>query len=384
MLFLLLMLGSLQTYGATSEQVLKTAWQESTYLSQDQLRPTDSRNPIRNVEGFVSQTKDGGTETEVGFKFQFRSWPEWKMGRSAQQQQKILKESSLAWALHDRYMALLNYEINRQKLITIEQALKVSENYLKAQTLSLKAGKSTAKAYLGAKESVHKLKRIQSVAEQEKELARSKIRLWLPEWKGDVLEGFELLHVEEVLKFLQEHSPQQNSLSVKLANEEFEEIQHEYRIVKGRENQWVKGLEVSQTQEKNETKYKVELSIQIPGLGSDDLLKQKQNELILKKALKQKDINDAKDRVVILKNQILNLIDLYKLEQIEFKEGFKSTSTDSLVNSETRLVAQHEKLEHFGQQQEITSLFLLYLLESEVLVQNPDINYLNHGARRTL
>lgn len=368
----------------TPEQVLQTAWSEGTYTSQDQLRPTDSRNPIRNVEAFVAEKMDGKTETEVGVKLQFRSWPEWKMGRDAKGQQKILKESALAWALYDRYVALLNYEMNRQKIKAMEESLKTTERYLKAQTLSLKAGKSSAKAYLSAKETVFKMKRQQGVAEQQMDLAKNKIKVWSPDWAGDSVKEFDLITVDDIQRFLSASSPKEQSLSNKLAVEEFKELEHEYTIVRGRERQWIKGLELSQKQEKDENKFKIELSIQIPGLGSDDLLRQKQNELILKKALKQKEISDAKDRLIVLKNQILNLVGLYKFEEAEFRLTTKSHSLDSLSNSETRIASEQEQIGLLNQQQEITMLYLEYLLESEELLSKPDINYLSHQTKRIL
>ncbi|WP_374075346.1 hypothetical protein [Bdellovibrio bacteriovorus] len=374
-IFCILMFFCSGSFAYTSEQVLKTAWSDKTYLSYDKIQSTGSRNPLRNVEGVLSQEQNGTAEVEVGLKFQFKSWPEWTGKRGQGNEQKLLKETSLGWALRSRYNTLLLVELNSQKLKCVEEALHLSELYIQAQSLSLRAGRGTSKSFLSAKSDLYKLQRTQNALRQEKEILEKRVKTWAPEIKDRGLVGLELVQVDDISQLLQGHYPNGDSLSRKIANEEIEQMGQELEIVKGREKQWFKAVEVSQTRKDDETRYKVELTVQIPGLGSDDLAKQKQNELILKRALKQRDLEESGDQLQSLKVQILNLVDIYR--KTKKMEKISVGTLDSLANIERKITQQQEQLDLLNQQQEITSLYLDYLLESEILLKAPDKNYLD-------
>ncbi|AFY00486.1 hypothetical protein [Bdellovibrio bacteriovorus] len=378
MLLSWILLGGLSSFAVTPEQVLKTAWSDTAYTSQEEMRPTDSRNPLRNVEGFVSAEKeDDKNEYEVGLKFQFRSWPEWKLGPNSEPRKKVLKEASLAWALHERYLNLISYEISQQKMAVLNSSMKLSEGYLKAQSLSLRAGRTSTKSFLGAQGDIYKLKRLESVIAQENKLAVKKLKSWVPQWGESPLEGFDLISVQEVLDSLGSQPAPEASLTARISETEFKDISRELEILRGREDQWVKGLDVSQTRKEDEVGYKVELTLQLPHLGSDDLSRQKQNELILKKALKQKEAEDSKDRLLSLKNQIQSLAGLYKMTSQGLKESQKVKAQDTLSVLEGRLLQEQTELDLLSQQQEILTLFVEYLLESERLAAEPAKNHLS-------
>lgn len=374
-IFCILMFYCSGSFAYTSEQVLKTAWSDRTYLSYDEIQSTGSRNPLRNVEGVLSQEQNGTAEVEVGLKFQFKSWPEWTGKKSLGSEQKLLKETSLGWALRSRYNALLLVELNSQKLKCVEEALRLSDLYIQAQSLSLRAGRGTSKAFLAAKSDLYKLQRTRNALHQEKEILEKRVSSWVPEVKDRNLVGLELVQVDDISQILQGHYPNGDSLSKKIVHEEIEQMGQELEIVKGREKQWFKAFEISQARKDDETRYKLELTVQIPGIGSDDLAKQKQNELILKRALKQRDLEESGDQLQSLKMQILNLVDIYR--KAKKMEKISVGTLDSLANIERKITQQQEQLDLLNQQQEITSLYLDYLLESEILLKAPDKNYLD-------
>lgn len=378
MLLSWILLGGLSSFAVTPEQVLKTAWSDKTYTSQEEMRPTDSRNPLRNVEGFVSaEQEDNKNEYEVGLKFQFRSWSEWKLGPNTEPRKKVLKEASLAWALHERYLNLISYQISQQKMALLNSSMKLSEGYLKAQSLSLRAGRTSTKSFLGAQGDIYKLKRLEAGIAQENKLAAKKIKSWVPQWDEKSLENFDLISVQEVVETVGSLATPDASLTARIYETEFKDISRELEILRGREDQWVKGLDVSQTHKEAEIGYKVELTLQLPHLGSDDLSRQKQNELILKRALKQKEAEDSKDRLVSLKNQIQNLAGLYKMTSQGLKESQKVKGQDTLSVLEGRLLQEQTELDLLSQQQEILTLFVEYLLESERLAAEPAKNHLS-------
>jgi hypothetical protein len=357
----------------TSDQVLKTAWSDQTYLVHDEIQSTDSKNPFRTVEAFASTEDNGKNEVEVGLKFQLKSWPEWSSGRSRGQQQRIQKESALAWALRDRYGMLLNYQINLQKLQLLKNAQASSEAYVQAQSLSLKAGRSTQKSFLNAQGDQYKLKRLENAVELEQELLKNRLQRWVGGQGNVELEMFDLLGVDDVYAAVKSSSDE-GSLTARLAKEELINIGQELEIVRGRENQWFKGFEIAQTQKSDERKFEFEVTFQLPILASDDWAKEKQNELILKKSLKQREIENTGDRLKILRLQILNLVEMYRIEKK--KRGQTVRGADPLVNLEAKLMDQEEQLELLNQRQEVTLLYLDYLLESEILLKDPQKHYL--------
>ncbi|MEK2646687.1 hypothetical protein [Bdellovibrio sp. BCCA] len=373
---LLVFLSSSVAVAVTAEQVLKTAWTDKTYLSYDEIQATDSKNPLRNVEGFVGHEQNGTEATEIGVKFQLKSWPEWTRGRGKTEEQKLLKNTSLGWALQTRYNALLLFELTQQKLKCVEDAVSLSERYVKAQSLSLRAGRGTSKAFLSAKSDLYRFQRVQSTLTQERDLLLRRILNWVPDAKEKKVESMDLIQVEDISTALQEHFHDGDSLSKKIIHEEIEQMGQELAIVKGREQQWVKALELSQKKKKDaDAQYEVELVIQIPILGSDVLAKQKQNELILKRALKQKELEESGDQLQNLRTQILNLIEIYR--SAKKMERITVGTLDSLTNMDRKIAQRQEQLDLLNQQQEITMLYLNYLLESETLTKNPDKNYID-------
>ncbi|WII73169.1 hypothetical protein QJS83_04690 [Bdellovibrio sp. 22V] len=385
MFVLFLVLMGVKAQALTSEQVLKTAWNDKTYLSYDGMESVDSRNPLRNVEGFVnteSNSKNSDRETEFGLKFQLKSWPEWRLGEQKKDTDShLLKDSSLGWALRNRYTVLLFVELNRQKMKYVDEAIRLADGYLKAQTLALQAGRGSSKSFLSAKTDLYKFQRLKNALEQEKEVLRKKLEVWVVNEKSTELEPINLISVKKISEFLQGHSSGTDSLTKKLAKEEINQMTQELEIVRGRDHQWIKAFEVSQSNNDDETKYKLGINIQIPGLGYDTLAKQKLNDLTLKRALKQRDLEETTDRLQTLKVQILNLIDIYGAAK-KLPMSNAPGSLDPLANIERKISMQEEQIELLNQQQEITNLYIDYLLESEILIKHPEPNYLVQTAAK--
>lgn len=374
-------LASSAAFAITPEQVLKTAWTDQTYLVHEEIKSTDSKNPFRSVEAFASTEDKNKPDTEVGLKFQLKSWPEWRSGRSRSAQQRLQKESALSWALRDRYGLLANYQINDQKLKLIHEAKVTSEAYSKAQALSLKAGRATQKSFLNAQGTEYKLKRLERTLEVEQEILRDRLKRWIPEDKNETLESFVLVSVDDIFATIKESAPE-GSLTAKLAGEELTNIGQELEIVRGRDNQWVKSFEVSHVKKPDESHYQFEVTLQLPPLASDDMLREKQNELILKKALKQREIENTSDRIKIMRLQILNLVEVYQAEKK--KRGGFVKGADPIVNLEGKLNSLEEQLDLLNQQQEVTLLYLDYLLETETLSKEPEKNFLLAGHKGRL
>lgn len=381
-LLLLFMLWSLHAQAATSEQILRTAWTDDIYLSHSDLQASNSANPFRTVEAYVA--REGlveKQETEIGLKFNFKSWPEWRFGQDKTLQQQLLREASLGWALRERYAALLSYSFNEEKIELLKETLSLSEAQVKAQALSLKAGKVTPKSFLSAKIEMTKLRRTQNALHQERTRLQRQFREWLPEWSASNFDTGDRVTVQDIASYIGEQPNSGPSLTNKLATKELQDLEEEMQVVRGRERQWFKAFEVAQARNKGEENYEVQLTFQLPIFSSDDIAKQKQNEIILKTALKQKELRELNYRLESLKLQILSSIEMYKLASEGAEISIKSSGTDPLANIERKISANQERLELLSQQQEITALYLDYLLESEVLVKAPEKNYLEHRKR---
>lgn len=368
------------SHAMTPEQVLKTAWTDKTYLVHDSIQDTDSKNPFRSVEAFYSNEHDGATEVEIGLKFNLKSFSEWKSGRSRAEQSEVLKESALAWALRDRYSVILSSDLSERKLKVLNSTIETSEKNMKATGLSVQAAKATSKDYLDAKEDLLRLQRTKALLLEEKEILAKKLRRWAPEQEPKI-DAQDTLSPEEVAKALETKGAPAESLTGKLAQEEIQQLDQELQIVKGRENQWFKSFDVSQAEKKREKFVEVGVTLLLPPLGSDDLSKQRQNELILKKALKQRDYENTSDRLQILRFQILNAIEIYRSAQASLKITAKARPADPLASLQTKLTSQKEEIDLLTQQQGILTLYLDYLVESEVLSKEPQINHLSQSKK---
>lgn len=377
----LILLMGFSANALTAEQVLKTAQDDSAYVLEG-FRDLNSANPLRNVEGFASVERDNGkSEVEVGLKLQFRSWPEWRLRKDVHSEQSHLKRASLAWALRERYATLIVHVINQEKIRILKDALRLSEDYLKGQALSLRAGLSTPKSLLDAQNDLYKMRRLENVLNQENSQAVQRIKRWVPGWGEGEIETFELISVQDIQELLTESVSVDASFTSKISDIEKSQLSRELEILRARENQWIKGLELSQVQKKDETGYKVEVSLQLPGLGSDDLSRQKQNELIVKRVLKEKERDEGLGRAAFLKTQLVNLIGLYKLSQTTLEGSLKARGRGPLSVLENQMIQAQNRLELLGQQQEILTLFVDYLLESELLTENPQINQLRRKEK---
>ena len=256
-----------------------------------------------------------------------------------------------------------------------------SESFRKAQALSLKAGRSTQKNFLNAQSEEYKLKRMESTIVLEQEILKDKMRRWLGPEQDKALENYELVSVDEIFKVVKDTAPE-GSLTAKLASEELTNIGQELEIVRGRDRQWFKSFEVAHVKKTDENFYEFGVTIQLPILGSDDMLREKQNELILKKSLKQREIENTGDRLKIMRLQILNLVEIYQIEKK--KRGVFVKGADPLVNLEAKLTSLEDQIDLLNQQQEVTLLYLDYLLENESLAKEPEKNFLIAGQKVNL
>lgn len=380
-MFLIFVLFLNPALALTPEQVLKTAWSDKTYLVHDDIQDTDSKNPFRSVDAFYSVENNDNKDSEIGIKFNLKAFPEWKYGRSRAEANLTLKQSALAWALRDRYVALVGYSLGEQKINIIDQFIETSEKNFLAQRLALKAAKSSLKSFLDAKDELIRLKRSKALLLEEREILKKRIERWSEESEGKDLESIDLLDADDIAKSLGEGTSPGQTLTGRLAKEEILQLDQEVQILKGRERQWVKSFEVSQASKKNDHIVQAEITFQLPPLGSDDWAKQRQNELILKKAIKQRDLENMSDRLQILRFQILNSIEIYKLSKNNQVAVSKSKSLDPLASLQTKITSQKEQLELLNQRQSILTLYLDYLVESEVLSKEPGINHLSRSKK---
>jgi hypothetical protein len=368
----------------TSEQVLKTAWSDKTYRVHENILDTDSKNPFRSIDGFYSVEHNDKKETEVGLKFNLKSFPEWQSGRSRIEQSQVLKESSLSWALRDRYGAIVNMIMTEKKLQLIDEYIQTSERHLKAQSLSLKAVGANSKSYLEAKDDLMRLNRTRALLTEEKEILKNKLQRWMPEENNLNLENNVLIEVPDLVNALQSQSLPGQSLTGRLAKEELLQLDQELKILKGREDQWVKSFEVAQVNKKDEKFYELSLTLQLPPLGSDDWARQRQNELLLKSTLRQRDLDNNSDRLQILRFQILNSAELYKNTLSTSINVSRGRSADPMANIQGRILRYKEEMDFLNQKQVLLNLYLDYLVESEAFSKEPNVNHLSPDKKAIL
>lgn len=368
----------------TPEQVLKSAWTDKTYLAHQEIQETKSKNPFRSVEAFFSKKENESDESEVGLKFHLKSFPEWSSKRTGAEPSQVLKESSLAWALRDRYAVIVGYEMSGQKLRVLKDLIEVSEKNVQAQTLMMRTVQAGAKSFLSAKEELLRLRKTEALLREEREMMKKSLQRWIPQEFPSDMEGGDLLEMEDVEARIQLQESPSQTLTGRLAKEEIAQWNQELQIVKGRENQWFKSLEVSQTAKKGEHLIELGVSFQLPPLGSDEGAKQKQNELILKMALKQRELENSSDQLHLLRFQILNSLELFKLAKSNQVLARKAKSLDPLASIQNRMLHLKEELDLWSQRQAILTLYLNFLVESGGLSKDPHVNHLSRGKKGIL
>lgn len=368
----------------TPEQVLKSAWTDKTYLAHQEIQETKSKNPFRSVEAFFSKKENESDESEVGLKFHLKSFPEWSSKRTGAEASQVLKESSLAWALRDRYAVIVGYEMSGQKLRVLKDLIEVSEKNVQAQTLMMRTVQAGAKSFLSAKEELLRLRKTEALLREEREMMKKSLQRWIPQEFPSDMEGGDLLEMEDVEARIQLQESPSQTLTGRLAKEEIAQWNQELQIVKGRENQWFKSLEVSQTAKKGEHLIELGVSFQLPPLGSDEGAKQKQNELILKMALKQRELENSSDQLHLLRFQILNSLELFKLAKSNQVLARKAKSLDPLASIQNRMLHLKEELDLWSQRQAILTLYLNFLVESGGLSKDPHVNHLSRGKKGIL
>lgn len=366
---------ALSSHAFTTNDVLKTAWTDDFYVSQTNRISPSTANPFRNVELTASQETDSDKETEVGLKFQFKSYPEWKLRNTSKDAERVVESFSLSWALHTRYLAVMKHKLLSEKM----KCAQTSQDYLKrwteAQGVSLRAGRASGKAFTKARLDTLKNERLLRQLEYEILQNTKLIQHWDQKFKDEDRITSSFLSVKSIEAIIHEITPEKlDTLTFKLGHQEIDQLQKEIEVVQGKENQWFKSIGVSKKNKKDEDVYEVQVSIQLPFLFSDESAIQKKNELVFKRAQKKRDLEE-KETLSILRTRLLNTLTDFEIITAE-KNQVGRSATDPLEKLEEKIAQGAQCIEAVDLQMDLYTQYIQFLLESELLAKQPQRNFL--------
>lgn len=366
---------ALSCHAMTTNEVLKTAWSDDFYVSQTNRISPSTANPFRNVELTASQETDSDKETEVGLKFQFKSYPEWKLRNTSKDAERIVESFSLSWALHTRYLAIMKHKLLSEKM----KCAQTSQDYLKrwteAQGVSLRAGRASGKAFTKAR--LDSIKNERLVRQLEYEILQNTklIQHWDQKFKDQDRFVSAFLSPKSLEAIIHEVTPEKlDTLTSKLGHQEIDQLQKEIEVVQGKEDQWFKSIGVSKKNKKDEDVYEVQVSIQLPFLFSDESAIQKKNELVFKRAQKKRDLEE-KEGLSVLRTRLLNTLTDFEIITSE-KNQFGRSATDPLEKLEEKIVQGAQCIDAADLQMDLYTQYIQFLLESELLAKQPQRNFL--------
>lgn len=359
----------------TTNDVLKTAWADEFYVSQTNRISPSTANPFRNVELTASQETDANKETEVGLKFQFKSYPEWKLRNTSKDAERVVESFSLSWALHTRYIAIMKHKLLSEKMKCAQAAHNSLKRWTEAQGVSLKAGRASGKTFTKARLDTLKNERLVRQLEYEILQNTKLIQHWEQKFKEEDRFVAPFLSAKAIEAVVHEIPLERiETLSLRLGHQEIDQLQKEIEVVQGKEDQWFKSIGVSKKNKKDEDVYEVQVSIQLPFLFSDESAIQKKNELVFKRAQKKRDLEE-REGLSVLRTKLLNT--LTDFEIIDSERNLKRTSaTDPLEKLEEKISQASQCIESVDLQIDLYTQYIQFLLESELLAKQPQRNFL--------
>lgn len=366
---------ALSCHAITSNDVLKTAWSDDFYISQINRISPSTANPFRNVELTASQETDSDRETEIGLKFQFKSYPEWSLRNSSKDAEKVVENFSLSWALHTRYLALMKHKLLSEKLKCAQALHEHLKRWTEAQGVSLKAGRASGKTFTKARLDTLKNERLLRQLEYEILQNKKLIQQWHKNFKDEDRLTSVFLPIKSIEEIVHEIDPEKlETLTFKLGHQEIDQLQKEIEVVQGKEDQWFKSVGVSKKNKKDEDVYEVQVSIQLPFLFSDESAIQKKNELVFKRAQKKRDLEE-KEGLSVLRTRLLNTLTDFDVITSENNKVGRS-ATDPLEKLEEKIAQGSQCIDAVDLQMDLYTQYIQFLLESEILAKQPQRNFL--------
>lgn len=366
---------ALPCYSATTNDILRTAWSDDFYVSQINRISPSTANPFRNVELTASQETDADRETEVGLKFQIKSYPEWKLRNTSKDAERAVEDFSLSWALQTRYLAIMKHKVLSEKMKCAQIGHEHLKRWTEAQGVSLKAGRASGKTFTKARLDMIKNERLIRQLEYEILQNTKLIQQWDRKFKDKDYFTSPFHSTKVIERIVQEVAPDKNeTLSYKLGHQEIDQLQKEIEVVQGKEDQWFKSIGVSKKNKKDEDVYEVQVSIQLPFLFSDESAIQKKNELVFKRAQKKRDLEE-REGLTVLRTKLLNtLTDFEAITSEDNRIG--RSAIDPLEKLEEKIAQGGQCIDAADLQLDFYTQYIQFLLESEVLAKQPQRNFL--------
>lgn len=348
-------------WASTADVVLSDLNQELGVY--DQIESTKTNNPFRDVEAFVNN--DSWSErhgVEVGIKLKLKPFQEWQLSRADSTNAELIKKFNKSATLKTRFEVLVEYKQALQKIDLYQAMIKKMNQALKLQEIDVVSGKSEMSSLLNSKSSLERYLAELKMTEIHRDNLLNLLTLWAG--KQDLANDYSFISLEIMQREIIKLPHNQKTLTDQLRQEEMSQIEKEIKILRARDRQWLNEFEIKRSNIRREEDYEVGLKFRIPVLSSDSWARQKMNELLIKKTLKQRELREQAILILDLSNKINADIDRYKRQVQGAKKTLELTARGAL---ETQIKQLGEQIESVSLLESIYLQYIYLLFEVDRL-----------------
>lgn len=273
---------------------LKSAWNsQSVLLRQKNLESfgdTSFRNPIENVELTLGKTYNTSDKREAALKISPRGFVEYstwsKLDRQSAELEKMAFDQQLSSALFERYMMLTEYLALWEKQRLAKLLLELSQREFAMIRASSRASVAEAKDLMKANEELDNSRTVFDQASLNVTFAWKKLKALDSRLEGDPLppEGLPTaLEFEKMAtRALGDTKSFQSvdSAMVKYAQEKATQARNSWKMEQSSKTKLIDSFEVKLAEDRKDKVYSVEVSVNLPGFGSDYNSREKLRRLV--------------------------------------------------------------------------------------------------------
>lgn len=329
----------------------------------DQLESTKTNNPFRDVEAYFSNDRwRERSAVEMGFKFKLKPYQEWQLSRIDATNADLVKRFNKSSTLKNRFEVLLGYKQNTLRVKLYQEAIHKYDQLIKVQQLDIVSGKSDGNSLLNSRGERESLLADLKTTEINRENLKHLLTLWTGE--SEIQDDYDFVSMQSIRTNLVKLPKKQATMTDQLRQEELSQIEKEMKILRARDRQWLNEVEIKKNDISREEDYEIGVKFRIPLLSSDSWARQKINELLIKRTLKQRELREQVISVSELGERVSADIDRYqKLSQAKLR-AFEADA-QGLLNVELKKVKN--RIEALDLQESIYLQYIYILFEMDSL-----------------
>lgn len=408
---------------STAEDVLRTAWKDQKYQQHQEAvaiaADAKSYNPLikseLRISSFASGTQTYSNlekadiridrseltprDTKWGVRLYPKGYTEFKttlaFQRALEENEKAARTEALSKALASKYDLLARVALLKEKKEISAELSQVSRKANRALSYAAQKNRSELKSFIKTKSDLDKVD--VKIADTDRDF--SNLQSELKDAGFGPAESFDLADlagIESIRNQLEKQGgiSEQTTLSSKVAKKDFEKSMASLNYDRAQDSKWFDFVEVSMKDSRYERYYSFDVSFNLPFGSAPDLSRIEKEVGAFRDRVKLLETVDAAERTY--KNSLLELKTLLTLhkamestqKRISAEQMKKASQAVSGQDPMLALELQRGWFESREQTLEleyrIRSLYIIYLHESAIIAENPEVNYLSASGKRIL